>query len=68
MNHYNSDEEKKAQRMLIVNISISLIIQLAILLVYYFGEKQTLLTFPMLLGLLITVNALVQSVQAYRRH
>lgn len=68
MNHYNSEEEKKAQRMLIVNITISFIIQIVLLLVYYFGEKQTLLAFPMLLGILITGNALVQSIQAYRRH
>ncbi|EKB53679.1 hypothetical protein [Falseniella ignava] len=55
MNPNNSNEYEKRRRLLMVYLVISLIVQIIILGCYYFLEKQVLLTFPMLLGIFITI-------------
>lgn len=55
MNPNNSNEYEKRLRLLMVYLVISLIVQIIILGCYYFLEKQVLLTFPMLLGIFITI-------------
>lgn len=55
MNPNNSNEYEKRRRLLMVYLMISLIVQIIILGCYYFLEKQVLLTFPMLLGIFITI-------------
>ena len=58
MNPNNSNEYEKRRRLLMVYLVISLIVQIIILGCYYFLEKQVLLTFPMLLGIFITIATL----------
>lgn len=58
MDPHRQNEFEKSRRLLIVYIWIALAIQIIILLAYYFKEKQTLLAFPMLLGIFVTAACL----------
>lgn len=55
----DQEERQRQKRLIMVYLFISLIIQVAILGVYYFGEKQTVLAFPMVLGIFITVTSII---------
>lgn len=66
MRHFDPEELKRKKRLIIVALSISAIIQLVILLAYYFKEKQIALAMPMILGILITTYSLVQVYQIDR--
>lgn len=48
----------KEKRFIMVHLVIVLIIQIIVLLGYYFKEKQTILAFPMLLSILMTALAI----------
>lgn len=63
----DGEEYLKEKRFIIVHIVIALIIQIIVLLGYYFKEKQTILAFPMLLGILMTISALVRMIQFGKR-
>lgn len=63
----NPDEFLKQKRLLMIYFGIALAIQVIILVIYYFGEKQTLLGFPMLLGVFITGAGLLSLSQLGKR-
>ena len=58
MNPRDGEEFLKEKRFIIVHLVIVLIVQVIVLLGYYFKEKQTILAFPMILGILMTISAL----------
>lgn len=49
----------KRKRQTMLCLGIALIIQVIVLLSYYFKEKQVVLAFPMVLGIIMTVVAIV---------
>ena len=49
----------KRKRQTMLYLGIALIIQVIVLLSYYFKEKQVVLAFPMVLGIIMTVVAIV---------
>lgn len=49
----------KCKRQTMLCLGIALIIQVIVLLSYYFKEKQVVLAFPMVLGIIMTVVAIV---------
>ena len=49
MNPRDGEEFLKEKRFIIVHLVIVLIVQVIVLLGYYFKEKQTILAFPMIL-------------------
>lgn len=55
----DQEERQRQKRLIMIYMFISLIIQVAILAVYYFGEKQTVLAFPMILGIFITFSGII---------
>ena len=57
----------KAKRFIIVHLVIALIVQVIVLMSYYFKEKQTILAFPMILGIVITLATLYRMIQFGRR-
>lgn len=63
----DGEEYLKEKRFIIVHLVIALIIQIIVLLGYYFKEKQTILAFPMILGILMTISALVRMNQFGKR-
>lgn len=62
-----SEDFLKEKRFIIVHLVIALIVQIIVLLSYYFKEKQTILAFPMILGILITLATLYRMIQFGRR-
>ncbi|XJS11325.1 hypothetical protein ACF3NG_03565 [Aerococcaceae bacterium WGS1372] len=58
MNQHDPEEFLKEKRLLMVYFGIALIIQVIVLISYYFNEKQTALAFPMILGIFITAGGL----------
>lgn len=62
-----SEDFFKEKRFIIVHLVIALIVQIIVLLSYYFKEKQTILAFPMILGILITLATLYRMIQFGRR-
>lgn len=58
MNGFEPEEFERKKRLVLVALFVSLIIQVIVLLAYYFKEKQVMLALPMLLGILITVYAI----------
>lgn len=58
MNQHDPEEFLKEKRLLMVYFIIALAIQIIVLVSYYFVEKQTLLAFPMILGIFITAGGL----------
>lgn len=61
------EEILKQKRLLMIYFGIALAIQVIVLILYYFVEKQTLLAFPMLLGVFITGAGLVTLSQLGKR-
>lgn len=57
----------KEKRFILVHLVIILIIQIIVLLGYYFKEKQTILAFPMLLSIVMTVLAIARLLQFGKR-
>ena len=62
-----SEDFLKEKRFIIVHLVIALIVQIIVLLSYYFKEKQTILAFPMILGILITLATLYRMIKFGRR-
>ena len=54
MRQEDPELQLKRRRMVQVLAWLSLIIQVVILLAYYFKEKQVILTFPMIIGIMVT--------------
>lgn len=54
----NPEEFLKQKRLLMLYFGIALAIQVIVLVIYYFVEKQMVLAFPMLLGVFITLVGL----------
>ncbi|WP_124057996.1 hypothetical protein [Vaginisenegalia massiliensis] len=63
----NTEEYIKTNRLIIVYLGVATLIQILVLLAYYFKEKQTILAFPMLLGLVMTLGALVKLIKIDRQ-
>lgn len=59
LNQQDPEDLLKEKRLLMVYFGIALIIQVIVLVSYYFVEKQTLLAFPMILGIFITAGGLL---------
>lgn len=55
----NPEEFNRQKRFIMIHLLILLFIQVVITLSYYFVEKQVVLAFPMILGILITFSAIV---------
>lgn len=51
------EDYERIRRFALLSIGISIVIQLIILIIYYFREGQELLAFPMALNLLISATA-----------
>ena len=63
----DGEEYLKEKRFIMIHLVIALIIQVIVLLGYYFKEKQTILAFPMFLGILMTISALTRMKQFGKR-
>lgn len=63
MRQFDPQEFNRKKRLILVALGISAVIQLVILLAYYFKEQQVALTMPMILGLLITFYTMIQVYQ-----
>lgn len=50
----------KKRRLILIQLGLAFVIQVIILLAYYFKEKQVVLAFPMVLGLLLTGASIFQ--------
>lgn len=59
MNSKGPEEYMRQRRLIMVHLVIALVIQIVVLASYYFVEKQVMLAFPMILGIFITVSAIV---------
>ncbi|MCR8969448.1 hypothetical protein [Facklamia sp. 7083-14-GEN3] len=62
-NGFNSTDFKKEQRFILLVLVISLIIQVTVAGLYYFVEKQTILLFPMVLGILANLTGIGRLMQ-----
>ena len=62
MNGFEPEQFQRKKRWNIVAQVILLIIQLVTLWAYYFKEKQTILTPPLILGLMINVYTLINTI------
>lgn len=67
MNQHDPEELLKQKRLIMLYFGIALAIQLIVLIIYYFVEKQTQLAFPMILGIFITAGGLVTLSQLGKR-
>lgn len=67
MSPHGSEEFIKEKRFIMVHLVIVLVIQIIVLLGYYFKEQQTILAFPMLLSILMTALAIGRVWQFGRR-
>lgn len=63
----DGEEYLKEKRFIIVHLVIALIIQIIVLLGYYFKEKQTILAFPMLLAIVMNASAIARLWQFGKR-
>ena len=61
MNGFEPEQFQRKKRLIIVAQVILLIIQLVTLWAYYFKEKQTILTPPLILGIMINVYTLINT-------
>ncbi|MBD3949664.1 hypothetical protein I4Q36_01405 [Tuanshanicoccus lijuaniae] len=61
MKKFDAQDRLDFLRIVKMLLITSLIVQIVVLSVYYFGEKQVVLAFPMLLGILCTAVALFYS-------
>lgn len=61
MKKFDPQDQLQFVRLIKMLLITSVVVQLVVVCVYYFGEKQVVLAFPMLLGLLCTIIALVYS-------
>lgn len=58
---FDPQDQKDFLRIIKSLLFTSIFVQIVILGVYVFGEKQLILAFPMLLGIFVTIVALVYS-------
>lgn len=58
---FDPQDQKDFLKIIKMLLITSVIVQVVVLCVYYFGEKQTVLTFPMILGIFATAIALFYS-------
>lgn len=65
--HQDHEDFQKKRRLAIIHLVVSLIIQVLVLGFYYFKEKQTVLSFPMLLGIFMTISSIVTVNQLGKR-
>ncbi|MGX7109261.1 hypothetical protein [Facklamia miroungae] len=57
-NEFDSTNFKKEQRFILLVLAIALIIQIIVAGLYFFVEKQTVLLFPMFLGILASFTGI----------
>lgn len=62
MNGFEPEQFQRKKRLIIVAQVILLIIQLVTLWAYYFKEKQTILTPPLILGIMINIYTLINTI------
>lgn len=66
MNH-NPEEFNKQRKAAMLHIIVAIAIQVIVLAFYYFREKQTILAFPMILGIFISISGLIAVSQLGKR-
>lgn len=62
MNGFEPEQFQRQKRLLIVAQIVSLIIQCVILWAYYFKEQQTILAPPLILGIMINIYTLINTI------
>ncbi|MGF3067133.1 hypothetical protein [Facklamia sp. P12934] len=60
---FKSTDFKKEQRFILLVLAIALIIQITVAGLYFFVEKQTVLLFPMFLGILANLTGIGRLMQ-----
>ncbi len=59
-NNRQLEELMVEKRMIMITLAVALIIQLTVLIIYFFRQRQVVLAFPMVLAIFANITGLVR--------